>query len=75
MLVVKKKGEGRRGLKETVAAYQLCSPEKGALIEDLARVISKPLPFIDKLIYKIGRDDKLGQFQVQCILQLYIHSM
>lgn len=48
MLVVKKKGEGRRGLKETVAAYQLCSPEKGALIEDLARVISKPLPFIDK---------------------------
>ena len=43
MLVVKKKEEGRRGLKETAAAHQLCSHEKGALIEDLARVISKPL--------------------------------
>lgn len=53
MLVVKKKGEGRRCLKEKGADYQLCSPEKGGLIEDLARVISKPLPFIDDP-YKIG---------------------
>lgn len=44
---------GKEVIKGTGAAYQLCSPKKGDLIEDLARVISKPLPFTDNP-YRIG---------------------
>ena len=53
MSVVKKKGGGKEVIKGTGAAYQLCSPKKGDLIKDLARVISKPLPFTDNP-YRIG---------------------